>query len=81
MSKSSTCCAKLTPERVTKAMDQGKMSMQPLNDFQKVLVESAALLDDHPQIQALAKAHPADTEHDASVFVQERVINFLNRRP
>ncbi len=73
----------ITPERVTAAMRQGKMSMQPLSDFQKALVESAALLEDHPQKQALAlaKTHTIVTEHDASVFVQERLVNFLNRRP
>jgi phospholipase C len=69
----------ITPEKVRDGMEHGKMSMQPLSDFQKALVESAALQEDHPQKQALTKAQTIVTEHDASVFVQERVINFLNR--
>lgn len=68
-----------TEENVVSAMSLGEIATRPLSDFQRALVGIASRLDNDPKQRALAQAHLMQTEHQASVFIQERVNRFLAR--
>ena len=55
-----------------------EVSTEPLSEFQETLVELANRLDDGFQAQVLEPAQ-LQTEHEAAVYVQERLTRFLER--
>jgi phospholipase C len=69
----------LTEDEVKKATALGAMSMRPMTDLQSDLVGIADMLDDRPRMRALAASHQFHTEHEAAVYIHERVTNFLGK--
>lgn len=68
-----------TVEEAREGMAHGRMSMRPLTDLQQDLVEVAHTLDERPRMRALAESHQFQTEHEAAVYIHERVTSFLGR--
>jgi phospholipase C len=70
-----------SPAAARAAVAAGELSEEPLSEFQNSLVELARELEipgEGPRLQAMAAARVVRTEHDGSVFVQERAQRFLN---
>jgi hypothetical protein len=71
--------AEITEEEIKEGKAHGAMSMRPLTDFQEDLIGIADTLDERPRMRALAASHQFHTEHEAAVYIHERVTNFLGR--
>jgi Phosphoesterase family len=69
----------ITEEEVKAGVARGEMSMRPLTDLQQDLIGVANRLDERPRMRALAASHQFHTEHEAAVYINERVTNFLGR--
>jgi hypothetical protein len=69
----------ITEVEVAAAMAAGEASMRPPTDFQRSLIRLVREIDHRPWARAMVDAHILDTEHDAAVFVQERIGNILRR--
>jgi phospholipase C len=69
----------ITEEEIKEGKAHGAMSMRPLTDFQQDLIGIADTLDERPRMRALASSHQFQTEHEAAVYIHERVTNFLGR--
>jgi phospholipase C len=69
----------ITEEEIKEGVAHGEMSMSPLTDLQQDLIGIADTLDERPRMRALAAAHQFQTEHEAAVYIHERVTNFLGK--
>ena len=69
----------ITEAEIKAGKAQGTMSMRPLTDFQQELIGIVDTLDERPRMRALAASHQFQTEHEAAVYVHERMTNFLGR--
>ena len=67
----------ITEQEVMEGAALGEMSMRPLSDFQQDLIGIADSLDERPRMRALAASHQFHSEHEAAVYIHERVTNFL----